>query len=97
MAVGVLQEIPFVTQEMYDAVNQEMDTRNNPPAGLIVHTGGPMEGGGFRIFDAWESEGDWEQFRQNTLAPAIAKVSGGQAPPAPPRIEVYELQDVIKP
>jgi hypothetical protein len=96
MAVAVLQEIPGLTAEMYEAVQTEMDTRGNPPAGLIVHTGGAMDGG-WRVFDAWESEDAWEKFRQGTLGPAIEKVSGGQTPPVPPRIEVYELHEIIKP
>jgi hypothetical protein len=94
MPVAVLVELEGVTPEMYDAVNAEMDTRANPPEGMIFHSGGIVEGG-MRVYDVWESEDAYNRFEQSTLGPAVNKVSSGQAP-EPAKREIYELHDFIK-
>ena len=71
-----------------------MDTRGNPPAGLIVHTGGPVGDGELRVIDIWESTDAFETFVAERLAPTIAQVMGANAPT--PSVEIRELYDVIK-
>ena len=99
MPIGMLQEMPGMGADMaktYDAVNEKMDVVNNPPEGMIFHTAGPSGDGGWRIFDVWESKEAFERFSQERLMPAIQEVTGGQAPPAEPRTDLYELHSVIK-
>jgi hypothetical protein len=78
MAEAMLQDFPeqFGT-EGYDAVNEKMGVRDNPPDGLIFHSAG--EGpNGFRIVDVWESQDHFNRFMEERLGPAIAEVTGMQ-------------------
>jgi hypothetical protein len=93
MAVIIIQQVA-ATEEEYRAVNDAMDTRSNPPAGLIVHTGGPVENGDLRVVDVWESAEHFETFANERLRPTIAQVMGEEGPE--PTIEIRELYDVIR-
>jgi hypothetical protein len=95
MAIGVLTEIDEGTLEQYDQVNERIQAQGDPPAGMIVHTAGAKEGGGFRIFDVWESQADFERFQQERLGPVVSEVVGADARPS--RQEVYELHDLVRP
>jgi hypothetical protein len=92
MAVGVLNEVPGVTPEIYDRVQAKMDVESNPPEGLIIHTAGFPEGK-MRVFDVWESQEAFERFESERLAPAVQAVAqeAGGGPPPEPRREIYEL------
>ena len=67
--------------ELYDKVNEEMDTENNLPDGMIHHFAA-IDGNEMLIFDVWESKEDFERFQQERLMPAIQKAMGDQ--PMPP-------------
>jgi hypothetical protein len=97
MAVMVIQEFP-ASVEQYDQVSEKVDTENNPPEGLILHSGADIGGGKMRVVDIWESADAWQSFLDNRLGPAVVEVMG--APPEgmePPPIEVHELHDLQKP
>jgi hypothetical protein len=94
MAVLVVQQVA-ATEEQYRAVNDVLGTHDNPPAGLIVHTGGPVGDGELRVVDVFESQEAFESFANERLGPAIAQVMGDDAPT--PSIEITELYDVIRP
>ena len=98
MAVAVIQEFPIEgddrTTTNYDAVQEALGARDNPPPGGIVHTAGfDEEGGVFRIFDVWESREAWESFLNDRLMPIVAPMleQGGR----PPTTRVYELHDFM--
>jgi len=38
----------------------------SPPDGLLLHAAGPTDEG-FRIIGVWESEADWDRFRDSRL------------------------------
>jgi hypothetical protein len=81
----------------YDGVNERLSADTDPPEGLLVHTAGFTGTGLFRIADVWESEADWERFRDGRLAEAMKPMmeSGDGTPPT---VEYsYELHHVIKP
>jgi hypothetical protein len=78
----------------YDAINERMGVRDNMPDGLIVHTAGTTDGGGFRIFDVWETREHMERFMRERLMPAVQQVAGPDA--APPSTEVYELYSLLR-
>jgi hypothetical protein len=80
MAIVVIQEFP-ATLEQYEAVNAELDSRNNPPEGLILHTGGQV-GDGMRVIDVWESQDAYERFMNERLLPTIERVAGEDSPEA---------------
>jgi hypothetical protein len=80
------------TKEMYDAVNAKLPGPDNPPQGGVVHTAGVLPDGRMQVADVWESEADYQNFRENILAPAIEEVAGDQAPT--PEIVIYGLHDL---
>jgi hypothetical protein len=75
MAVGLLFEIPGMTQEQYDGAVAAGGLENTLPPGQIFHVAGPIEGG-WRVIDVWETRADFDRFAEETLKPAM----GGQAP-----------------
>jgi hypothetical protein len=80
----------------YDAIRARLNVDAARPAGLIVHTAGFTGTGLFRILDVWESEEDWQRFREERLMPAVGAVmqtgSGG-----PPTAEyTYPLHDFVR-
>jgi hypothetical protein len=75
MPVVLYQKMPpAATIEMIEAVTDEMDARNLPPNGLIVHTAVDI-GGRLTIIDVWESQDDYEKFAESRLGPAFAAVA----------------------
>ena len=92
MAVIVIQQVA-ASEQQYRAVNDAMDTRGNPPAGLILHTGGPVDNGHLRVVDIWESGDAFQAFAAERLGPAIVQIMGDEAPK--PSVEIRELYDVI--
>ena len=97
MAVLVTQELPGVSQKLYDGVNEKINAVAGPPAGLIVHASGPADGG-WRIVDVWESAEDFERFREERLRPAVmAYAQEAGVDPGTPQTTLWELHDVIKP
>lgn len=91
MAFVVMTQPP--SREMYEKVVATM-SRDEPPAGLIVHTASEVEGR-VRIVDVWESREDAERFQREVLRPAIEAVTGGAAPP-PAEAEEFETFDVMR-
>jgi hypothetical protein len=73
MATAYLIELPGMNQEQSAAVLRELGLTNTPPPGQILHIEGPMEGGGTRVVDVWESPDVFEAFIRDRLQPAFAK------------------------
>ena len=103
MAVAFIQEFKIQGGDRsttnYDAVNERLNVRDDPPQGGIFHTAGWDEDAGvFRIFDVWETREQCERFLNERLMPLIEELSGGGSNPdfAPPdRQAFYELHDVF--
>ena len=81
------------TPEMYRAVTAEMDA---PPTGLISHLVVRHEQG-LRHYGVWQSRASWEQYRDDVVRPAVARVlsrAGIAEPPSPEehQLEVVEVQ-----
>ena len=89
MAVLVIQEFE-ATKELYDQVNEKLD--DEQPGG-ILHAAIDLGNGKMRAIDVWESRGDWENFVQNKLVPAIAEVDPNAPQAGEPEVhEIYHLQ-----
>lgn len=73
------------SREAYDALNVKMDTFNNPPPGLIVHTASEV-GGGIEIIDVWESRQHADAFENDRLMPAVKELMGDSPPGDGPTI-----------
>lgn len=95
MAVGLRIKFEGATQEQYEAVNTQMNVEGDPPEGLIFHAAGPIEGG-WGVIDFWESRAQFDSFLGSRIAPAIEEL-GDKAPPGPPDIKEFPVQNTIKP
>jgi hypothetical protein len=73
MAIAFLIEIPGMTAEQSAAVLRELGLTDRPPAGQVLHIEGPMEGGGMRVVDVWESPEVFQTFVQEQLGPAFQR------------------------
>jgi hypothetical protein len=80
MAVVVVNEIEGGSQELYDRVNPKV-MPGGLPEGCQAHIAGPVEGG-WRVITVWESDERFQQFRDETLLPAMREV-GAQERIAP--------------
>jgi hypothetical protein len=92
MAQAVIWEFDGVDRSHYDAVNDKLgiDPEGEAapwPAGLIVHTGATKDGGGFVVFEVWESQADQERFLNDRLMPALQEVGV----PQPTRVEWFDV------
>jgi hypothetical protein len=100
MAIMQIQEFEVEDDDRsttnYDGVSERLNVDADPPAGLIVHTAGFTGKGVFRIADVWESEGDWEAFRDGRLAEALKPMmESGEG--SPPTVQYsYGLHDVTR-
>jgi hypothetical protein len=86
-----------VGTNMYDGVNAAMDIANDPPAGLLFHWAGEVDGK-WTITDVWESRDDYERFREERLFPAIRDVSGIDPAGGPqPTVTEVAVHNYLKP
>ena len=93
MAVAILSEVPEGSVSMYEAVMDKLGGRGVLAPGQLVHVVGPLEGGGLRVFDVWESVEDFTRFNEQHLYPAVVEVAGGEI--APPRRTSYEVFGLV--
>jgi hypothetical protein len=85
---------PGVTADQYDQVNAEARVDSDPPAGLMFHCAGEVDGA-WQILDVWDSEADAQKFDDERLVPAIEKVLGMRPPGPAPGTQSYELHHLI--
>lgn len=78
MAVGIRIKLAGVNAEQYDKLNSSIDPDGNPPAGLLFHASGPIEGG-WGVIDFWESREDFDRFVSERIGPAMAAI-GAEGP-----------------
>jgi hypothetical protein len=81
MAVFMELEIP-ITPDDYDAVDEALDNRGNPPDGLIAHSA-RFDGETLKVLDIWESPEAFQAFAQSRLGPTIGETLGEDGPSAP--------------
>ena len=80
--------------EAYEAMNAKAGVRDNPPAGLIVHTIGQV-GGEWQAVDIWESAEAADRFERE-LVPHAREVHG-ESFSGFPEHTTYEVQKIIQP
>lgn len=82
---------------MYDGVSGAMDIANDPPAGLLFHWAGEVDGK-WTVMDVWESRDAYDRFREDRLFPAIQEVSGMDPADGPqPTIAEFAVHNYVKP
>jgi hypothetical protein len=75
MAIVIVNEIEGGDQDFYDQVNSKVMPGGNLPDGCQVHIAGPMENG-WRVITVWDSDDQFQQFRDEKLIPTIREVGG---------------------
>lgn len=90
MAIAVLMEFPVGTMEQYDEVIAEMELGGRPAPHGIFHVAGPMEGGGVRIVDVWDSQEAFEGFAQGQIGPITQKHGI-----AAPTVTVWPVHNIL--
>jgi hypothetical protein len=82
MAVFIELDFEGFTPDQYDAVDQALDPRSNPPDGLIAHSA-RLDGDTLRILDIWESPEAFGAFAESQIGPTVAETLGDDAPEIP--------------
>jgi len=75
MAVVVVNEIEGGSQDLYDQVNPKVMEGGTLPDGCQAHIAGPVENG-WRVITVWDSEEQFQQFRDEKLIPALREAGG---------------------
>jgi hypothetical protein len=75
MAVVVVNEVEGGNQDFYEQVNSKVMPGGKLPEGCEVHIAGPSDKG-WRVITVWESEDRFQQFRNDTLIPALTEAGG---------------------
>jgi hypothetical protein len=92
MSYGVVLVFEGVTADQYWAVNDKLginpDGTGDWPDGLITHTGGGTEDGGWVVSEVWASKDHQEQFMASRLGAALGEVQ------VPPPAQVLETEVV---
>jgi hypothetical protein len=91
MAVGLRVKFAGGTQEQYDAVHDHMGFEQNPPAGIIFHSSGPIDGG-WGVIDVWESRQAFDAFLGGRVLPAVQEL-GDRAFQGPPDVKEFPVHD----
>jgi hypothetical protein len=97
MAWALVQSATEMTWSDYEQVTQALNVDADPPSGLIVHAAGEVDGK-WRSVDVWESEADYNRFREERLMPAVIRAMGEEAVAAgPPPQESFEVRHLVNP
>jgi len=70
MSVVVVNEMQGGEQSLYDEVTSRVMPEGRLPEGCSEHIAGPINGGS-RVISVWDSEQDFERFRNDALIPAM--------------------------
>ena len=79
MAFVVSWEASGLTQEQYEATLHPRLRLQPPPAGLLAHLSGPMEGG-WRGITVWESQAAADAFGSSKATQQAMRALGDQQP-----------------
>jgi hypothetical protein len=75
MAVVIVNEIEGGSQDFYEQVNPKVMPGGQLPEGCQVHIAGPVDNG-WRVITVWDSDEQFQQFRDETLIPALREAGG---------------------
>ena len=97
MPVAVVQEWSEGTGDTtnYDALNERLRASGDPPEGLHVHAAGVLDGGGFQIFEVWDSKAHFDRFVDTRLMPLLRELGVDEQGQAP-TVTSYELHQFMQ-
>ena len=92
MAYGIILEFTGIGKKEYDAVNQKLGIdmaagTGDLPAGLESHAGGTTPGGGFVVYEVWDTKATQEAFMAGQLGVAL----GAAGVPDPVRVTEVDI------
>ncbi len=90
MAILVVAHAAGMTAEQ-DAALQKAMGLEGAPSGSRIRMAGPTADG-WRIVSPWDSEADFERFREERLVPALKGI-GRSLPP----FEIWPIETVLRP
>jgi heme-degrading monooxygenase HmoA len=91
-----IQKSTQATWDDYERVQQALG--EDAPPGLIYHAAGEVEGGRWQSVSIWESEEDFNRFRDERLMPAVRQaLPASMVERGPPPSETFEAKHVLKP
>lgn len=73
MAIVVMADVPGGNAQRDEELMRVMGTTEEPPPGVLLRLAGTAETG-WRVISVWESREAFEEFRANTLEPALRQV-----------------------
>jgi hypothetical protein len=76
MAVVVVAEVDGGSQEFFEKVSGQAMPDAQLPEGCQIQIAGPIEGG-WRIITVWDTEDQYNQFRNDKLIPALREAGEG--------------------
>ena len=77
MAVVIVNEIEGGTQDFYESVNPKVMEGGQMPDGCQLHIAGPTDNG-WRVITVWDSDEQFQQFRDQKLIPALREAGSEQ-------------------
>lgn len=89
MPVAMLIDNPDASQDLYEALRDELQL--DGPAGGAVHVAGPGPTGGWRVIEVWESVEEASRFLAERFLPALEAIGFTGRPPQPQFWPVHEL------
>jgi hypothetical protein len=91
-----IQKSTEATWADYERVQEAVG--DDAPPGLVYHAAGEIEGGRWQSVSVWESEDDYNRFRDERLLPAVEQALGtAMVEGGPPPSETFEAKHVFKP
>lgn len=97
MTVLMQMDLPLKREDV-EAVAADVESVKNPPDGLLVHVM-TETANGVHIVDVWESQAQFEKFRDDRLMPSMMKVMTKRGIPMdgpPPEPTFDEAFDVVR-
>lgn len=92
MAVVVVAEIEGGSEELYEQVSEKAAPGGQLPEGGKVHIAGPVANG-WRVITVWDSEDQFNRFRDEKLIPALREAGEGDR--IAPRIQTAPVHRLI--
>jgi hypothetical protein len=89
MAILVVAEAEGATAGQDAVLVKALNLEGSPPAGARIRMAGPAAGG-WRIVSLWDSEADFERFRDERLLPALTETGRAIRPP-----EIWPIETVL--
>jgi hypothetical protein len=92
MTYAFIQDVPAgerIYREVRAGLGQEA------PKGLISHVAIKKRGGGLRYVDVWETQADWQRFRDEVVEPTVGAVLASHGIPHDHSLVVFEDIEVI--